>query len=361
MTSLTLNPLILPSAGPTRDHIVPAKYRLDGYDETYDFRTIAYDTVWMERQKSILLVCPKLLNLESLLKSSKITASGNEVKISRIKHYRRHDEVWIACAARPRDLEIRTKHFALSAKIGSQVNIFDGKNVLVTKSKNNDLNWVSDWIKYHVESQGATAALIFDNGSDAYSFPELQQTMETVEGLETALAVASDFPFGSWKSSKLIHRSMFYQAGMLSIARHRFLHSARAALPIDVDELVTGASVFDAAVASRFGYVTMPGVWRYSQLPEDQTPHHSDHIWRREPDVASKEKYCLAPSRWFTDTVWDIHGLHRYVFNNMAMMRDARFLHCEHISTGWKRKRDAQAGETLVRDAQTEAELAPLR
>ncbi|MEP5154068.1 hypothetical protein [Planktotalea sp.] len=356
-----LNPLILPENGPKRRHIVPDKYRLDGYNDTYDFHTLAYDVIWIARKKAVLLVCPKLLNLESLLTSSKIKISGEGAGKPKIKRYRRHDEVWLSCSQEPSELEIETEVFTLKTKISRQSTDFDNKNVLMTKSKDNDLGWITDWLKHHVENQGANATLIFDNGSNAYSISKLQQSLQSVTGLDTAQAIASDFPFGSWKASKLIHRSMFYQAGMLAIARHRFLHSARAVLPIDIDELITGANVFDAAVHSKIGYVTMPGFWRYSKLPEDQMPRHADHIWRRDPDAGSKEKYCLAPNRWFTNAVWDIHGLHRYAFNKWAMMKDARFLHCEHISTGWKRKRDAEAGHTLVRDTQTEAELKALR
>lgn len=360
MNTPELNPLILPEDGPKRRHIVPDAYRLDGYDDTYDFRTLAYDVIWIAWKKAVLLICPKLLNLETLLTTSKIYISGQEVQKIRIKRYRRHDEVWISCVSAPSDISIETETFILESKISLECSDFDGKNVLMTKSKNNDLGWVSDWLKHHVTAQGANAALIFDNGSDAYPLSKIQQSVQTVDGLSIAQVIASDFPFGSWKASKLIHRSMFYQAGMLSIARHRFLHSARAVLPIDIDELVTGQNVFDAAVRSKTGYVTMPGVWRYSRLPEDQMPRHADHVWRRDPDAGSKEKYCLAPSRWFTDAVWDIHGLHRYAFNKWAMMKDARFLHCEHISTGWKRKRDAEAGHQLLRDTQTATDLKTL-
>ncbi len=361
MVQFTLNPLVIPSdAKLRRDHIVPTKYRLDGYDDSYDFHTIAYDVIWMERHKALLLVCPKLLNFEKLIKTAKITASGENLSRMRIKRYRRHDEVWLPVSAPPSSLTIETQEFTLNTKISQQEHAFDGKNVLMTKSKDNHRTWVKDWLTHHVSQQNANAALIFDNGSQTYSLAELEQTVTSVTGLDVPAVVASDFPFGSWKASRLLHRSMFYQAGMLSLTRHRFLHSARAVLPIDVDELVAGANMFDAAVASKIGYVTVPGVWRYSQLPEDQMPRHKDHIWRRDPDVVSKEKYCLAPGRWFTDTVWDIHGLRRYVFNKRVMREDARFLHCEHISNGWKRKRDAQAGETLLRDPATEAELSTL-
>jgi len=172
-------------------------------------------------------------------------------------------------------------------------------------------------------------------------------------------AIASNFPFGSWKATKYLHRSMFYQAGMLSVARHRFLHAARAVLPIDIDELVVGKNVFDAAHRSKFGYVTIPGVWRFSKKQDDQMPRHKDHVFRRDPDQNCKEKYCLAPNRAFTNSVWDIHGLYGYAFNKLAMLKETSFLHCEHISTGWKRHRGA-SDKALVHDAQTETLLSNL-
>lgn len=362
MANFTLNPLILPETSSVRRrHIVPDKYRLDEYDETYDFHTIAYDVIWIESKKSLLFICPKLLNLERLFKQANITASGNKLSNSRIKRYRRHDEVWMACDQRPNSVEIVFDDFTLSTKISVQEHAFDGKNVLMTKSKDNELVWISDWIRHHVQNQSANSVLIFDNGSETYPLSDLQQTTQSVDGIDVAAAVASDFPFGSWKATKLLHRSMFFQAGMLSIARHRFLHCANAVLPIDIDELVCGDNVFEAARKSRFGYVTIPSAWRYSKLAPDQMPRHADHVWRRDPDATCKEKYCLAPERWFTDTVWDIHGLHRYVFNGLAKLKTAQILHCEHVSNGWKRKRDAAQNEPLVRDAQTEEYLKHLR
>lgn len=359
MSRFTLNPIVLPQDGALRrDHIVPHRYRLAGYDDTYDFHTLAYDVVWMPRQRALLLVCPKLLNLEKLLKQGAMTADGVTLPRPRICRYRRHDEVWIPCPTQPAHITLRTKGLTLGAAVSCQESAFNGKNVLLTKSKDNALVWLTDWVRHHRVDQGADAVLVFDNGSNDYALADLQHAIGPEAGVQTAAAIASDFPFGSWKASKLIHRSMFYQAAMLNLARHRFVQSARAVLPSDVDEMVTGANVFDAAANSRLGYVTIPAVWRYSQLPDGQMPRHADHIWRRDPEATCKEKYALAPGRWFTRTTWDIHGLHRYAFNNRVKMRDAKLLHCEHISTSWKRHRNAEEGMTLRIDPDSEKALA---
>lgn len=355
---MKLNPLILPQDGPLRrDHIVPKAYRLAGYDDGYDFLTLAYDVVWMPAQRAVLMVCPKLLNLEAVLKSGRVQADGAALPRPRIKRYRRHDEVWFACAHRPSEIVVRSEGIEITAQVSQQESLFDGRNVLMTKSKDNDLRWLTDWGVHHARAQSADAVLLFDNGSSSYELNAVQDAIGAKAGIASAAAIASDFPFGSWKATKLIHRSMFYQAGMLNLARHRFLARARAVLPIDIDELICGASTFDAACASRLGYVTIPGVWRYSNLPEGQMPTHSDHMWRRDPDAWSKEKYCVVPGRLATRGAWDIHGLHRYVLNKRVMMTGARMLHCEHISTGWKRIRDADKGEALIEDPRTQAEI----
>lgn len=340
---------------------MPDKYRLAGYDETYDFHTIAYDVIWVEQRKSLLFICPKLLNLERIFKSASITAYGVSLSRHRIRRYRRHDEVWIKCDRRPEGIKLTFNEFILNVNVSPQEHVFENKNVLMTKSKDNDLVWISDWLTHHAKDQSANAALIFDNDSREYPLSDLQQTMENVDGIEVAHAIASNFPFGSWKARKLLHRSMFYQAAMLAITRYRFLHCARAVLPIDIDELVCGANVFDAAVNTRFGYVTVGCSWRYSKLANDQIPLHRDHIWRQEPDAPCKEKYCLSPGRWFTDTTWDIHGLHRYAFNRVMKIADAHILHCEHVSNGWKRNRRADDGKTLVLDQKSKFDLRHLR
>ncbi|WP_293452366.1 hypothetical protein [Planktotalea sp.] len=344
-----------------RHHIVPAKYRLDGYDDTYDFHTLAYDVIWMERQKALLFVCPKLLNLADVFKTAIITASGQKLKKPRIKQYRRHDEVWLDCKTRPTEVTLEARNLSISVNVSEQAHEFDGKNVLITKSKNKALVWIADWVAHHTTQQSANAALVFDNGSTDYALSDVQQTLQSFDALDVAVAIASDFPFGSWKATKLLHRSMFYQAGMLSLARHRFLHSARAVLATDIDELVCGEDVFDAAVQSRLGYVKIPGFWRYSKLPEGQMPLHGDHVWRRDPDATCKEKYCLTPGRWFTETVWDIHGLHRYAFNGLLKLKNTRILHCEHVYNGWKHRRGTEQDAPLVLEKQSKADLEYLR
>ena len=43
-----------------------------------------------------------------------------------------------------------------------------GDRVIFTINKDNDLAWIADWARFYVAEHGATAAVVYDNGSTDY-------------------------------------------------------------------------------------------------------------------------------------------------------------------------------------------------
>ena len=93
----------------------------------------------MEQRKALLFVCPKLLNLETVFKASKIFADTSALPKPKIKRYRRHDEVWVKCPLKPSEVTLKFENLILGVKPSSQNHEFDGKNVIMTKSKTMNL------------------------------------------------------------------------------------------------------------------------------------------------------------------------------------------------------------------------------
>lgn len=62
----TLAPLVLPDSL-RRDHVVPERLRIPGYDAGYDFHTFFYDAVHMPERRALWLFAPKFAGFERLL------------------------------------------------------------------------------------------------------------------------------------------------------------------------------------------------------------------------------------------------------------------------------------------------------
>lgn len=63
--------------------------------------------------------------------------------------------------------------------------MFRNRRVLVTKSKNNDLQRIKDWALFHARAHGADAALLYDNDSDRYTPAEIMGALASVRDLRS--------------------------------------------------------------------------------------------------------------------------------------------------------------------------------
>ena len=68
--------------------------------------------------------------------------------------------------------------------------------MLLTLSRNNDLRWIRDWVRFHVREHGADAVLFFDNGSTGYGPPEIEAALAGIGGVGRSVCVAAVFPYG---------------------------------------------------------------------------------------------------------------------------------------------------------------------
>ncbi|MEO0831611.1 MAG: hypothetical protein AAFY03_14270, partial [Pseudomonadota bacterium] len=119
---LELNPLVLPRHGRlTRAPFRRADAAKPGFWEKYDTHTLAYDVIHLPAARAVVLVCPKLVNLAAELRKATLRIDGSVVAITRIRRFRRYDEVWLDYSrADPERIEIDFGDFALKASISSQ-------------------------------------------------------------------------------------------------------------------------------------------------------------------------------------------------------------------------------------------------
>jgi hypothetical protein len=368
---LTPAPVLLSGDAPRRQPLRPPAFRIDGFDEKYDFDTLFYDAFFDAAGREVVALGPPLLNLRPALARMRATAlpSGTPCHL-RIREMDRHAQVRIAVPP-------GTERLTLAGELGDFVltprpnrcALFHGRRVLFTLSRNNRLDWIQDWIRYHRDIHGADAVLIYDNASTRYGPGELAAAIAAVSGIAGAI-VSWPFKYGpQGLDAKRFWDSDYCQNGAWEHARRCFLARARSVMNADIDELVVSngdAGAFEAAERSPFGIVRYRGAWvpgiaGLTRTATDQAPiRHRDfeHILRPLhsrrfgvlPAVADRcpPKWAVVPARCPERAQWCAHNIKRWI---AALPVTARFSyrHFREINDNWKYDRSPRVAYDPVR------------
>ncbi|TIX49671.1 hypothetical protein [Alteraurantiacibacter aquimixticola] len=353
LSSVTLDP----ATGLKRDAARPAHLRNESYAERYDWDTLFYDVY--RAGKHVVFQGPPFLNLLEPLRQSAPFKGAFGLPFFRARHFgeKKRGEIWLRSDA---------SEIAINGPIGrynidvqpDMAESFAGRRVITTLSKDNDLRWIADWVRFHVRIHGADGVLFYDNRSTAYALEELQATLDEAAGPDVR-AVAVSWPFaygpqgglaGAVNGVEADWDSDFCQTGSLQHARHRFLRHARSVLNVDVDELVLGTngeSIFAATEASRAGFTKFPGRWISGHTDHPvtrETCRHADFIYRDAvgdggEDLTCPPKWCVVPGRGdrLRDS-WSVHNLFG-AKANLRLSDQFVYRHMRAISTSWKEQR----------------------
>ncbi len=343
----------LAGSGLTRRPWVREAKREADYLQRFDAATLWLDAVWTGRE--VRLICPRLNNLRRAVTGAGFALDGRPVR-ARFRHYDRHCIVSLAAPAPGARVSVRIGDWQAEGPVSLPDPRFDGKNVLLTLSKNNDPGWIEDWARFHVHHHGAEAAVFVDNGSD-YG-PEVAEAALRRGGVEP-LVLVTRRPFGPRGKKPFANAELFLQFAVLNAVRWRYLQGARAVLNCDVDELVMspGGSVFDRAVHSRFGYVAFPGRWVYPAPEVQGQTCHGAHDHVDVPPKRCPDKWCMVPSGPLRGYEWRQHMLERLPLPKAFRQRGVWFYHCRAVTDGWKSPTRARGAAGTVPDPDLRAAL----
>jgi hypothetical protein len=329
-----------PNAAIQRDIARPAEFRPADFMDKFDARTLFYDFIatGKEREHSWLLIAPPLLNLVPLLAQASI--NGQRIGALATQYYTRYlcCDVWMINVSS----ESVLWKFAFGAcpieAQPSQNHLYEGKRVLYTLSKDNDLRWIADWVRFHVRNHGADAVLIYDNASTRYSAEDLEQALRSENPSLEVNVVNWPFKYGPQGIADRWWDSNFCQSGALHDARFRFLERARSVLNCDIDELVvseTGGSVFAATEKADGGYLLLGGRWMAStaETPAGALPRHADFRYLDTAAAACPTKWCVVPAKCALERQWHTHGVGA---KPVELNRTFSYRHFRSISTDWK-------------------------
>ncbi len=368
---------------PTRD---PAA-REPGFDDAFDASTLFFDNAIRTAAGRAVLLGPPLNNLEEAISEMQVTAGlGRTSSPFSLKSMNRHAQIWVDLERTAADLTIDTRFGALNVPvIDARPDLYAGRRVLLTVSKDNDLIWIEDWVRYHRDVHGADAVLIYDNNSSIYTIDALKDALSRLDGIAIAGVVDWPFKYGpQGKADGTRWDSDFCQSGALEHARWMFLSDAASVLNADIDECVVagnGKSVFEAAEQSWWGITAyrglwMPGIEELAPETEDAGPlrHRAfDHYltpeawpfawrWRGGPDICPP-KWCAVPSRAPFTAQWQVHRIKGWPAAYLPS-RIFSYRHFREINTGWKYRRSQRAAFNArrhVRDVALSGNYAKVR
>lgn len=356
-----LNPLVLPDGLPVlRNPGLTLNETAEGHAGEYDQKTLFYDAIHQPDRKQVCLVCPKFLALKQLFTNGSFFADGKRLKPVLKNYTGRFGEVWLRVPSPPFQLVFQYRSHRFDIHLSEQDGkTFKGLNCGVLKSKNNDLQWISDWANYHVKVHGLQGLLLFDNNSSRYTLDELEQCLQAVAGLEQIRVIAAPFPYGLNQRQEDKHGTKYLTPGLLNIARLRYMQTARAVLHTDVDELlqpIPQDTIFDMTLRSPIGYVAFHGRWRYPPIKTIEGICHADHTYKsiRNPRISAR-KYCVRPDGLFGRLRWGTHRvLYRFArfrwVRRLLTTHVVEYWHFRRVSTCWKNSRDIPQAGQLVKD-----------
>jgi hypothetical protein len=364
MTRVELSPIVLPeSLGLRRASPIAPEDRSPDHDARFDALTLVYDAVHLADSGRVRLYCPPPLDLLPVFREAEFRLDGRPVRLRRLRRCRRYATAELDAPDRPARLSVTWRGWTGETPVASDADCapFAGRNVLLTLSRDNPLDWIADWARFHAAEHGANAVLFLDNGSTAYPPQALADTLASVPGIEVVRVAVTDRPYGPLPLRGSKSRAMFLQTALLNLARARWLWRARAVLQCDVDELVVsrdGASVFDATAASRAGWIKFRGLWRAPMGDPEAMPRHADHYGVLDDAKPCPAKYCIVPAGRMRRHSWNVHNLDLVPFSGRFETDAFHYLHCRGITTRWKGEKSRNPLTARPADEAAQALLA---
>ena len=339
------SPMLIPEARALRRNPPrrPEEMQAD-YHERFDAKTLFYDAFW--RDEDIWLSGPPMRNLKrSVRRRGRWHVDGRELDPETVQ-IRDWGRTQRSCITRPCpgfELQLDMKGFWLRSSIGADgADLFDGRYAVVTKSADNDLVWIRDWLRWYHDVHGVTSVVFYENNSTRFRAEDIAAAIAQVEGIEVAIVVDWQLKWGPSGGPHKRWDSDFSQYAMLEHARFRYLRRAAGVVNCDIDELVLasdGRTVFDHAREKPDGSVSYRGVYIAPATVEPMDPRRQRRFvdFRYQVGAETTTKWTTIPAMSDPDaTQWRVH---RFIGVDQGFTDDVLHRHYQGVNTGWKYNR----------------------
>ena len=352
-----------------REPARPLELRQANFDAQFDHLSVFYDCFRISSTRA-MLIGPPLNRFAGILDSLRILSlpGGKRCRFD-VQHKftqafanRRTDNLCRVLVEVPEsDTCLQLQAMAGTKVVQIRPNareVFRGRRVIFTLSRNNHPGWICDWMRFHRDVQAADAVLLYDNDSTAYSLNALLEQMKQVSGFQVICVVAWPYKYGPQGIGRGTWDSAFSQDGAMEDARWRFLSEAYGVLNCDIDELAlsTEGNIFDKAAASPAGCVRFQGRWVTPPVgrgsdSEEGMPRHQESTYQILPQWRWKglrpkdrklcpPKWAVVPNRCPAEAHWSVHEI---VGQRARAMKqdDTCYRHFTRIGTNWKNNRQS--------------------
>ena len=334
----------------SRNALCPPDKMAPYYLENFDSKTFWYDAI--QDDNYIRLVCPKLRNFEKELKNGSFFLDDTRVDKFQIKRFRRTDILTIKTSSFVKKIKFESISLGLSSELSkTNFSITDNKNCAMVINKNNNLEWIEYFAKWHVKFHSLQCLFILDNNSSKYANEDVQSVLKN-SGLCTLVILNLPFNFGPASLGRPYHnRELFLQTSAYNILKFRFLKNARAVLCCDIDELVLPSkiNIFDATIKSKYGFLRFLGKNRYHNFGSTHKISHNSSFYKL-GNKNSPKKWCIDPKGKLGNHSWTTHSIENLFFERRFFAKEFSFIHCVNVTTGWKGEKRQKPSDQLVAD-----------
>ena len=325
----------------SRTEVHPEGKTDQNYVAAYDYKTLFYDVFAVP--DGVAFVGPPLRNLKEFVESAEWRFDNeNASRKIEIENFDRTTRGLTNIDSFRNELLFSNNVFSKKVQIQeSFLDVFDGKNVLTTKNKNNKLQWIKDWAKFYCVHHNVNSILFYDNNSDEYSTDDILGELYSINELEIAIIVPLNFKFGPSGGpvlGKFGWGADFLEYSILEHAKLRFLRSANFVINADIDELMisaNGQSIEEQVKGSKTGCISVKGIWIeaiVSKIP--QFPRFKDFWFVAGNNFVQPlkcgDKWVADPKRIDLDVQWRTHQIAG------SQPSDIIHRHFKGINTRWK-------------------------
>ena len=322
----------------------PVVLRHESYEDDFDFTTLFYDCFWNARHDAVILVGPPSCNLPQDLDLT-IYAYPSGAHCER--------QIMGSASLSRAVAEVPADTTALVFQAGKNAfyvtpqpnlgSLFEDRRVITTINKNNEIQWIRDWIQFYRKKHGCNGVLLYDNESTLYSIADLYDAL-TEDSAEIPIVIIPwNFKWGVFdfrrSVSYLMADGSYCQKGMLEHARWRFLRDSKSVVNVDIDELViteNGSSVFDIAETSPTGLIILEGKWVENYPPTTSSTdmrRHKDFGYVERCAAGCEPKWAVVPHKVPDAAQWFVHFI--YGMSASEPERRAEIRHFKALNTNW--------------------------